>query len=292
MTQLVGLFGYPLSHSISPAFQQAALDHCAIQARYHGWATPPEQFAAEIERLRGDEYLGANVTIPHKEAVARLVDEVDEVGRRLRAVNTIVKDGASLVGCNTDEYGFMRSLREKGGFDPDGRSAVLLGAGGAARAAACGLVAAGIERLTIANRTLERASALAAEVRRPGCDVVAALMDERGLTAACAVADLIVNATSVGMRYGPAEGKSPLPAGAVLEGALVYDMVYTPAETPLLLDAARAGARSVGGLSMLVFQGAASFRMWTGVEAPVDVMFQAAEEAMAGLGLGPGQTRE
>ena len=117
-------------------------------------------------------------------------------------------------------------------------------------------------------------------------------MDERGLTAACAVADLIVNATSVGMRYGPAEGKSPLPAGAVLEGALVYDMVYTPAETPLLLDAARAGARSVGGLSMLVFQGAASFRMWTGVEAPVDVMFQAAEEAMAGLGLGPGQTRE
>ena len=129
MTQQVGLFGYPLSHSISPAFQQAALDHCSIPARYHRWAVPPERLPAEVERLRGDGYLGANVTIPHKEAVAGLVDEVDEVARRLRAVNTIVKAGGRLIGRNTDEYGFMRSLRETGRFSPEGKTAALLGAG-------------------------------------------------------------------------------------------------------------------------------------------------------------------
>lgn len=281
MTQLVGLLGYPLSHSISPAFQQAALDYCSIPARYCKWPATPARLSAEVGRLRGDEYLGANVTIPHKESVAGLVDAVDEVARRLRAVNTIVNEGARLVGYNTDEQGFMRSLKETGEFVPEGRSVVLLGAGGAARAAAFGLANAGVARLTIANRTLGRASALAEEVRDDGCEVTVARLDEGDLGRACAAADLIVNATSVGMRHGAAEGQSPLPARAIPKGAVVYDMVYAPAETPLLLQAARAGARGLGGLSMLVFQGAASFQLWTGVEAPVEVMFRAAEEAMA-----------
>ena len=281
MTQQVGLFGYPLSHSISPAFQQAALDHCSIPARYRRWAVPPERLPAEVERLRADDRLGANVTIPHKEAVAGLVDEVDEVARRLRAVNTIVKAGGRLIGRNTDEYGFMRSLRERGGFDPAGKSAALLGAGGAARAAAFGLAGAGAARLTIANRTPERAEALANEARRDGCEVEAVPADADALAEVCGEADLVVNATSVGMRHGPTEGESPLPDGAIRPGAVVFDMVYTPTETPLLGQAAAAGARPVGGLPMLVFQGAASFRMWTGVEAPVRVMFAAAEAAMA-----------
>ena len=281
MTHQVGLFGYPLSHSISPAFQQAALDHCSIPARYHRWAVPPERLPTEVERLRGDDYLGANVTIPHKEAVAGLVDEVDEVARRLRAVNTIVKVDGRLIGRNTDEYGFMRSLRETGRFSPEGKAAVLLGAGGAARAAAFGLIAAGAARLTVANRTPQRAEALAAEASADGCEVEAVPADADTLAEVCGEADLIVNATSVGMRRGPAEGESPLPEGAIRPGAVVFDMVYTPTETPLLRQAAGAGAHPVGGLPMLVFQGAASFRMWTGVEAPAPVMFRAAEEAMA-----------
>ena len=267
MTQQVGLFGYPLSHSISPAFQQAALDHCSIPARYHRWSVPPEHLPIEVERLRGDDYLGANVTIPHKEVVAGLVDEVDEVASRLRAVNTIIKVRGRLIGRNTDEYGFMRSLRETGRFSPEGRVAALLGAGGAARAAAFGLAAAGVRRLTIANRTRERAEALAAEARRDGCEVEAVAADANALTEVCEAADLIVNATSVGMRHGPAEGESPLPEGAIPPRSVVFDMVYTPTETPLLRQAAEAGARPVGGLPLLVFQGAASFRMWTGVEA-------------------------
>ena len=281
MTQQVGLFGYPLSHSISPAFQQAALDHCSIPARYQRWAVPPERLPAEVERLRADDRLGANVTIPHKEAVAGLVDEVDEVARRLRAVNTIVKAGGRLVGRNTDEYGFIRSLRETGELDPEGKNAALLGAGGAARAAAFGLAGAGVARLTIANRTPERAEALAAEARRDGCDVRAVPAAADTLADVCREADLVVNATSVGMRHAPAEGESPLPDGAIRPGAIVFDMVYTPTDTPLLKQAAAASARPVGGLPMLVFQGAASFEMWTGVEAPVRVMFAAAEAAMA-----------
>ena len=139
----------------------------------------------------------------------------------------------------------------------------------------------GVARLAVANRTPSRAEALAAEASGDGCEVEAVAADAGTLAEVCGAADLIVNATSVGMRHGPSEGESPLPEGAIRPGAVVFDMVYTPTETPLLRQAAEAGARPVGGLPMLVFQGAASFRMWTGVEAPVRVMFRAAEEAMA-----------
>ena len=281
MTQQLGIFGYPLAHSVSPAFQQAALDHYSLPVRYHAWPTPPERLADEVGRLRGDEYLGANVTIPHKERVLSLLDGVDDLSSVIGAVNTIAREeGGRLMGHNTDVYGFLTALREQAAFEPQGSSALLLGAGGAARAVAFALAKERVASLTIANRTLDRANRLADEVRTSIASVAAVPLTGADLGAVTRGVDLIVNATSVGMGHGPEQGQTPLRAELIPAGALVYDLVYTPSDTPFLLEARKAGARTLGGLSMLVYQGAASFELWTGREAPIEVMFQAAEKAL------------
>ena len=285
MARKLGIFGYPIGHSLSPVFQQAALDHYEIDARYEAWETSPADLGAAVARLRGCEYLGANVTVPHKVEVMAHLDEVDELARLIGAVNTIVKHGERLIGHNTDAGGFVESLRRAGGFDPKGRRALLLGAGGAARAAAFALARGGASELVIANRTLERAVALAAELGGDGRGVIAIrLADAASLGEAAAGADLIVNSTTVGMRHTPEQDASPLPDGVLGCGSVVYDMVYNPARTPLLAQAELAGATAVGGLSMLIHQGAAAFELWTGKRAPLQVMFDAAERAMTSNG--------
>ena len=280
-TQHVGIFGYPLGHSISPAFQQAALDYHGVPATYHAWPVPPDRLADEVARLRGVDYLGANVTVPHKEHVREYLDEIDPWAQSIGAVNTIVREGSRLVGYNTDAYGFIKSLNKVGGFDPDGKRVVILGAGGAARAAVFGLAEEGISSLTIANRTLQRAQSLADEVSGSIAAVEAISVSGPSLADACADAQLIVNCTSIGMRHSETEGSTPLDANLIPAGSLVYDMVYNPPRTPLLLAAAQAGANAVGGLSMLIYQGAAAFEHWTGKEAPIEVMFRAGEQALA-----------
>ena len=287
MTQLVGIFGYPLGHSISPAFQQAAFDHYSLPVRYLAWPTPSDRLEEETARLRGERYLGANVTVPHKERVRDYLDDIDPWARSIGAVNTIVREGDNLVGYNTDAYGFIRSLRERGEFDPPTKRVLLLGAGGAARAAAFGLANEWVASLTIANRTFQRAELLADDVRSSLHHVVAIPMTEAALEEACASADLIVNSTSVGMSHSDEEERTPLKASIIPSTALVCDMVYNPPETPLLREAARAGARTLGGLSMLIYQGAAAFQRWTGKDAPIEVMFRAAEQALAGLSPSP-----
>ena len=280
MASLVGLIGYPLGHTISPAFQQAAFDHHSLPVKYHAWPTHPDLLEKKVHSLRGGEYLGANVTVPHKERVAGLVDRLDAAAAAIGAVNTIVRENGSLAGYNTDAYGFVTSLRVTGGFDPRGKRAVILGAGGAARAAVFALAEEGVRSLVIANRTLERAESLAASVGGTVCEVAAVPLGGAGLERAAADADLIVNSTSVGMQGGDAGSVSPLRAQLIPASALVYDMVYNPAQTPLLEEAAEAGAACLGGLPMLVYQGAGAFERWTGLDAPVQVMFEAAEEAL------------
>ncbi len=280
MKHKIALFGYPLTHSISPAFQQAALDHVSFDARYEARPTTPDGLADEVERLRGPDHLGANVTIPHKERVRAFLDGVDRWAEMVGAVNTIVNEGGRLVGHNTDGYGFLRSLEEKAGFSPAGKSALMLGAGGAARAAVFALAERGVDRLVIANRTLERAADLAAELAGGVKDVEAVSLRDAGDAARSA--DLVVNATSMGMTRGPGEGLSPMDSRGLNPGTLVFDMVYTPQETPLTAAAKRAGARALGGLWMLVYQGAAAFEKWTSKKAPVDVMYQAGLRALGG----------
>ena len=280
MTLLAGIFGYPIGHSISPAMHNAAFRQSGIDAVYEAWETRPEDLAAGVAALREDGYLGANVTVPHKQAVMEYLDEIDDLAARIGAVNTIVNRDGRLVGSNTDALGFINSLQSEAGVSAAGLDVALIGAGGAARAAAYALADERAGALAIANRTVERAESLSAEIRRAGVQTAAFGIADPDFLSACERADLIVNSTSVGMLHGPAEGRSPIPASAIPPGCVVYDMVYNPPNTPLLTDAKKAGARSVGGLPMLVYQGAAAWTRWTGREAPIETMFDAAKEAL------------
>jgi shikimate dehydrogenase len=273
---LVGIIGYPLGHSASPVFQQAAFDRLGLPFTYDRWPTPPDALSGRTASLRAQGIAGANVTVPHKEAVLPLLDEVEPQARRIGAVNTIVNRSGRLTGYNTDAPGFVRSLKEDAGFDPTRKLVLLLGAGGAARAVVFGLGEAGAAAVLIANRTADRAEALAASARSAGVQGVEAAPWGQ----VPAGVDLIVNSTSLGMRGGPGEQESPLPASAIPKGALVCDLVYNPPETPLLRDARSVGARTLGGLPMLIYQGALAFELWTGRNAPVDVMFEAARRAL------------
>ena len=281
MTRQLGIFGHPLAHTVSPAMHQAALDHLGLDIRYTAWPTEAMALPESVRRLRRDDHLGANVTIPHKERVLDLLEGFDSGVKEVGAANTIVKRNGRLMGINTDVEGFLKALKERAGFELPQAAVLLLGAGGAARAAAFGLAIEGVASLAIANRTLPRALSLAEELRDRVPRVTGVPMETSSMKAACAEAGLIVNATSVGMAHSSGQARSLLASELIRPDTLVFDMVYSPAETPLMKEARRAGARAMGGLWMLVYQGAASFRLWTGLEAPVEVMHRAAERAVA-----------
>ncbi|HCV27079.1 MAG TPA: shikimate dehydrogenase [Dehalococcoidia bacterium] len=282
MTKRLGIFGYPLHHSMSPLFQQAALDALGIDAKFEGWPTKPEDFAAAVEGLRSDDCLGCCITQPHKEAALELVDELDPAAEAIGAINTIVSTTGRLKGYNTDAPGFIRGLRESVGFDPDGKSALVLGAGGAARGIVYALREAGVSRMAIANRTEERAQALARDMSRTRFRPDAMSLHIDQLANFAPYADLIVNATSMGMRGGEADEESPIQPELISGNAVCYDAVYVPPVTPFLEVAEEAGARVAGGLSMLIYQGAEGFKLWTGQDAPVAVMFDAIPPTMRG----------
>ena len=291
----LGVIGYPIRHSISPAFQQAALDHLAIPVRYDRYEVAPHDLSSFVESVRGEEWLGINVTIPHKQAVIPLLDEVEQLSREIGSVNTVLRrpDGA-LEGCTTDHLGFLRAVRESG-FRCEGARAVVLGAGGSARAIVAALIEAEAESIHITARSGARAADLVAALLplrvRPGgpatpCpprlpELRSSAWDPSVLVPLVRSADLLVNTTPIGMRGGGAEGESPVPAESLHHGLTVFDAVYNPMDTPLLRDARTAGARTVSGLDMLVYQGVESFRIWTGRVAPIEIMMRAAEAALA-----------
>ncbi len=278
-----GVIGYPLAHSISPAFQQPAFDAVGLPVTYRAYEVPPDDLPAFVGGLRGGDWLGINVTIPHKQAIFQLVDELTEEARLIGAVNTVVcGSGGALLGHNTDAEGFLRALVDEAQFDVREQRVVLLGARGAARAVLVALLRAGARRVTIANRTLPQAQALAGEMAGHfGRERLAALpLDPDALRDPLAEAALLVNSTSVGMAHGPAPDASPVPASLLGPHLLVYDLVYNPARTRLLAEAQAAGARTQEGLPMLIYQGAASFQRWTGEPAPVDVMMEHGRRAL------------
>lgn len=270
------LLGYPVAHSLSPAMQNAALKALGLDYEYALMPVPPGGLAARVSELRATS-AGFNVTIPHKVAIIPLLDGLDESASAVGAVNTVVNDGGRLTGYNTDCTASTRALREHYG-DLGGCRVVVLGAGGAARAVSMGL-APHTEQIRILARDVAKARALASEVhartgaRAEGGDIEDAAESIRA-------ADILVNATPVGMT--PNVGASPVPAEALHVDLLVFDLVYNPERTQLLSDAERVGALTLGGLPMLVYQGAEALRLWTGREAPEALMIDAARSTLGG----------
>ncbi|HMO56532.1 MAG TPA: shikimate dehydrogenase [Roseiflexaceae bacterium] len=267
---LAGVIGDPVAHSRSPIMHNAAFAHHGINAQYERWHTPPAELAARVATLRAPQYLGANVTLPHKVAVLELLDRIDEQAAQIGAVNTIVREAdGGLSGWNTDAPAIVATLQETAGFSVVGARVLLLGASGAARAAAFALGSAGAARITVVNRTLERAEGLLADLLATlehDPLLYALASDDPDLAAAAADATLIINATSLGWR----EGETPLAAGLIAPHALVLDLVDR--ETQRWRDAVARGARALDGLDMLVRQAALAFSYWTQQPPPVDVM--------------------
>lgn len=282
MSKSVVLIGYPLKHSVSPAFQQAAFDSCGLGVRYEKWETEAERLAEAVNKLRQPSMLGANVTIPCKEGIIPLLDELSDTAVRIGAVNTVVNRDGRLMGFNTDVEGFTTALTEDAGFAFRNKRVVLLGAGGVARAVVFALLNEEVRSVTVFNRSVERGrrlvSSFAGEAGR--IELSALPWTELETSSALQDSDLLVNCTSIGMRYGATESESPLRAELIPHDALVYDLVYNPEETPFLREAKKAGAKTLGGLSMLVYQGAASFELWTGKKGQVDIMFKSAREVL------------
>jgi len=287
VTQFIGVIGYPLKHSVSPDFQQAALDYYELDMRYEAWEVKADDLPSAINRLRQPQNLGANITVPYKEAVIGLLDRIDDFAGLVGAVNTVVNTDGRLIGFNTDAPGFLKALREDAGFEPANKKVLILGAGGAARAVTFALFQEKVNTLIIANRSLSKAESLADALAKQAAnskmrtEIAVVPLPSTNLEKVVVPCQLIVNCTTVGMKHSSGEGKSPLASPLIPKDALVYDLVYNPSQTPLLKMAKAAGAKTIGGLPMLVYQGAASFKLWTGREAPLDIMLSAAKKSIS-----------
>ncbi len=275
----VALIGHPLGHSVSPAMQNAAFAALGLAWQYLTLNVPPESLPPALDELRRESWVGANVTIPHKERVIRLLDGLTGQARSVGAVNTIFKREGRLVGDNTDVAGFLADLRAQG-VEPEAETAVVLGAGGAARAVACALASLGMG-LHIVCRREAQGLALAQAVDRLAPVKIFPWTAE-SFRQAAGGCSLLVNATPLGM--APASRVSPWPREVPLpEGAFVYDLVYNPRRSSLVRRAQHEGLRASGGLGMLVEQGALALERWTGATAPRAVMRRAAVARLEAL---------
>ncbi|MGI2336317.1 MAG: shikimate dehydrogenase [Dehalogenimonas sp.] len=270
-TSLVALIGDPVAHSVSPVMHNAAFRERKLNYTYQAFRVTKEDLAAAVSGLRGLNVRGANITLPHKKAVIPFLDTVDSPALRIGAVNTIVNENGRLTGYNTDAAGFLGALRASG-FEPQGKKAVVLGAGGAARAVVFALKDAGV-KVNVINRTFSTATALAADTGTEAFE-----MTDEGYRQALEGALLVVNATSVGL--SPDEASSPLPSIWLRPSMTVFDTIYRPRHTRLIREAKAAGCAVIGGLEMLLAQGALSFELWTGEPAPREVMSRTAEAAL------------
>lgn len=268
-TRLVCLLGHPVGHSRSPVMHNAAFLAQGIDMRYLAFDVLPEALPAAVAGLRALGVVGANVTVPHKETVVPLLDAVDPLALRIGAVNTIVNRQGVLTGYNTDIDGFLTALEQAGGRSPRGAHCLVLGAGGAARAVVAGLAQAGASDIVVYNRTASRARDLCAAAESwsmAPCHPVG----ESGLRRAAEEADIIVNATSLGL--GDTVKLSPLPVDTIRGRQVIMDLTYGPRPTALIQRARSVGAIGVDGVEMLVQQAAGSYYLWTGRPAPVERM--------------------
>ncbi len=277
-TRVCGIIGDPIEHTMSPVMHNAAFRQLGLDYVYLAFHVHQEELDKAIDGMRAMNIRGLNVTIPHKVAIIPLLDKLDPLAEKIGAINTIVNDDGMLTGYNTDATGFLQALLESG-IKPEGKKVVILGAGGASRAISFILAGRGAN-LVILNRQLARAEDLAHWIAQVFPEETEALvLSEENLSLTLATADILINTTSVGMV--PDINETPVPAELLKPSLIVFDIVYNPIQTQLLKEAESAGAKTINGLDMLVWQGALAFEEWTGRKAPLEVMKQ---EAMKALG--------
>jgi shikimate dehydrogenase len=276
-TKIYGIFGHPVTHSLSPVMHNSAFSSLRLDCVYVAFDIAPEEIGRAAQSVRTLGIHGINITIPHKESIIPHLDWIGTDAELTGAVNTVKNDAGRLSGYNTDVGGFLRAVEEDLGIKPGGASVLLMGAGGAARAVMSAFCMNGAERICIANRTHDKALKLASEFGKQFMKIkieTVALHDRNALKARLGEADILVNSSSAGMDGNAA---IDLPLESLKASAAVYDLVYKPRETPLVKEARRLGRRASGGAGMLLYQGALSFEIWTGMDAPVEVMRKAIE---------------
>jgi len=281
-SRICGVIGDPIEHSMSPVMHNAAFDKLGLNYLYVPFRVKKEELGKAIAGMRALNIRGLNVTIPHKVAVIPFLDELDPLAQKIGAVNTIVNDDGALTGYNTDASGFLQALLERG-IEPRGKNVVVLGAGGASRAISFILAERGAH-LVILNRLLELdwAEELASRISQVFKKEVEALeLNKEKLAKVLEKADILVNATSVGM--SPNRDETPVSPDLLKPSLTVFDIVYNPIKTRLLREAEAAGAETISGVDMLVWQGALAFELWTGVKAPVKLMKDAAIKGLQGI---------
>ena len=257
------VIGDPVLHSLSPTIYNAAFEHDQINWSYSAVNITGEQVSDALEEMRQSEVGGLSVTMPHKEIVANLVDETTRHAERLGAVNCVSKNGSTLVGHNTDGEGFIKAIEAETKERAEGKSYLVIGAGGAAKAVTLALGEAGASEVIVSSRNASKsrkASSLAGQVGRSG-----SLSEAEGV-------DVIINATPIGMRGAGNEDQLPLPVEAMHKGQIIVDLIYHPLQTEFLKNASRIGARTMNGIGMLIHQAALQYTLWTNKEAPLDVM--------------------
>jgi shikimate dehydrogenase len=273
--ELVGVFGHPVAENPTVVMQEAAFQHMGLNWRYLTIEVYPEDLENAMKGLRAMNMRGINLTIPHKVEVLKYLDRISPDAALIGAVNTVRSEGNLLIGENTDGKGFLRSLKKDAQVDPAGKKAVILGAGGAARAISVELAIAGAKEITIVNRTAARGNELA-DLINSKTETTAAFAEWDSLYAVSADTDIVVNATSIGL-FPDIDSKPDIDYQSLTSEMTVCDVIPNPPHTKFLREAELRGAKTLDGLGMLVYQGAIGFKMWTGMEPPVDVMRRALE---------------
>ena len=277
-TKIAGVIGFPVEHTVSPGIHNAAFAALGLDCIYVPFPVRPENLEQAIRGLSPLSIIGINVTIPHKETVIAYLDEISEEARRIGAVNTVIVKGGRLIGDNTDGKGFMQALREEGKIDVREKKIVILGAGGAGRAVAMQSGLEGAGELVIFDKEEERSKRLRADIKREIPWLCVETISPNGIKSALNEADILVNATPVGMNI---DDELIIDSQWLFPRTLVFDLIYNPRKTKLMQAGRKRGCPVVGGLGMLIYQGALSFELWTGKKAPLDVMRKAAEELLA-----------
>lgn len=272
-SRIYGLLGDPVAHSLSPLMHNHAFHSYNMDAVYVPFHVHPSDLPVAVDGLRALNVAGVNATIPHKETILPYLDQVDPAAQLIGAVNTVVNNNGTLIGYNTDASGFISTIQLELGFYPAEREVLILGAGGASRAVAVALASAGVKTVTIANRHQTRAEELVKdlEIHFPAVQFFATDFLGGGFFDALSSADLIVNTTSVGLH---GEDVNFLPLENIKCSALIFDMIYSSTEAPLIKNARSLGLLCADGLGMLAAQGEDAFYLWTGVRLPSGFMRQ------------------